>query len=423
MESKAASAPRDADRPLDPNDSDPGATIAAGSAPGSPVVQDTPVAETPSRPRLNTVMAAISRPRPGGEGPAGAPANQPPAQPFQADTHETPGGIADELDEWAVADQPTVALPPGASAPRARPAFLDTDEHTSWPPRSGPGPDAAPETPPAGLGPAASPRGAPVARAPKVTRPIHPDVLGGPRYAAPDGKLMPVTPPNGVPRAVTPDPRLERFQALREQRMAHEQGARTPQDQTPVAEIVRQWWSDLRPGLSRALRYQHDARASGMHPLPAQTPTAVSRLGDVFGRLSASTRELAVRAHAAAAPTLKRLHDQAEQAAQALIDKIEGTPVQQQAPFLGPGRIAVLFRPGVTVGQAQRLLAASQARPLRLIPRKHGFLALVPRGGEADVAARLKKHPYVRDVVYMEYDDPNDSLSVEVPAVMGMQRG
>jgi hypothetical protein len=148
----------------------------------------------------------------------------------------------------------------------------------------------------------------------------------------------------------------------------------------------------------------------------------VSRLGDVFGRVAASTRELAEWAHAAAAPTLKRLHDQAEQAAQALIDKIEGTPVQQQAPFLGPGRIAVLFKPGVTVGQAQRLLAASQARPLRLIPRKHGFLALVPRGAEAEVAGRLKRHPYVRDVVYMEYDDPSESLSVEVPAMAGFQR-
>jgi hypothetical protein len=59
----------------------------------------------------------------------------------------------------------------------------------------------------------------------------------------------------------------------------------------------------------------------------------------------------------------------------------------------------------VTVGQAQRLLAASAARPMRLIPRKHGFLARVQAGREAEVCERLRLHPYVRDVAYLEYNE------------------
>jgi hypothetical protein len=211
---------------------------------------------------------------------------------------------------------------------------------------------------------------------------------------------------------------MERFQELRNTRTSHEQGSRAPGDPSQVAEMVRQWWADLLPGLRTALSYQREARASGMHPLPATAPTTVSRLGDAFGRLAASAREVAGRASAAAAPHLRRLHDQAEQAAQALIDRIEGSPVRQQAPFLGPGRIAVLFRPGVTVGQAQRLLLTAQARPLRLIPRKHGFLALVRPGSEEEIAERLRQHPYVRDVIYIEYDEmdemePEDDNSEE----------
>ena len=201
---------------------------------------------------------------------------------------------------------------------------------------------------------------------------------------------------------------MERFQELRNQRTAHEQGTRAPGDPSQVGELVRQWWADLLPGLRTALSYQREARASGMHPLPATAPTTVSRLGDAFGRLAASAREAAGRASAAAAPHLRRLHDQAEQAAQALIDRIEGSPVRQQAPFLGPGRIAVLFRPGVTVGQAQRLLLTAQARPLRLIPRKHGFLALVRPGSEEEIAERLRQHPYVRDVIYIEYEETDE---------------
>ena len=256
-------------------------------------------------------------------------------------------------------------------------------------------------------------------------RSARPEVLGGPRLASPDGALMPMTPPTGIPLSALANPRMERFQELREQRKAHERGERAPHDSPPVNERVRTWWMDLTPGLQRALKLQHEARESGTHAVPGYVVTVASamlRMTDAFGRLAVSTRELANRAHATAGPALRRVHESAEAYAQALIEKLEGTPVQQQAAFLGPGRLAVLFKSGVTVGQAQRLLQHNEARPLRLIPRKHGFLALVQRGMEAEVADRLKQHPYVRDVIYMEYDDPSQSLSTEVPAIMGARR-
>jgi hypothetical protein len=233
----------------------------------------------------------------------------------------------------------------------------------------------------------------------------------GRRYAAPDGRALPRTPPAGAPRPGLSNPRLSRFQELRRQRAAHEAGQRSEDDQRPVADLVRQWWSDLAPGLSRALDHQHEARASGVHPIPAYEPAATSRLGDAFGRLAASARELTERAQAAAAPTLKRLHNQAEQAAQAIVGRIEGSPTRQQAPLLGPGRIAVFFKQGVTVGQAQRLLAASHARPIRLIPRKHGFLSLVPPGAEAEIGNRLREHPYVRDVAFLDYNEYGETVT------------
>lgn len=159
-----------------------------------------------------------------------------------------------------------------------------------------------------------------------------------------------------------------------------------------------------------ALTYQHEARASGAHPIPAHEPTAATRLGDAFGRLAATARDITERAQAAASPALKRLHNQAEHAAQALVDRIEGPAARQQAPLLGPGRIAIFFRQGVTVGQAQALLSASHARPIRLIPRKHGFLTLVTPGMEAEIGERLREHPYVRDVTYLEYDQYGQTI-------------
>jgi hypothetical protein len=378
---------------------DPGATVAQEAVTPPPGLEGAP----PRRP-TKTTLASIAIPR------------QRPADDVSFPPHDIPESdelgaeIPNEMDEeWSVSDQPTVLIAPRSSpsrqAPKSRPAYLETDQYAAWPPATTPHdgmPSVKPEspTPPA-----------PVTRAPR--RP--PDVLGGARLASPSGKLMPLTPPEGVPRAALPDPRMERFQELRLKRTAHEQGSRVPGDPSQVAELVRQWWADLLPGLRSALSYQREARASGTYPLPATAPTTVSRLGDAFGRLAAGAREAAGRASAAAAPYLRQFHDQAEQVAQALIDRIEGSPVRQQAPFLGPGRIAVLFRPGVTVGQAQRLLLTAQARPLRLIPRKHGFLALVRPGAEEEIAERLRQHPYVRDVIYIEYDQPDGTDETDRP--------
>jgi hypothetical protein len=389
------------DERAQPGASDPGGTDEFVDDPGATMAQEavTPpqgLAATPPRRTTKTTLASIAIPRPHPADDVSVPPRDLP------DTDELGAEIPNEMDEeWAVSDQPTVLIAPrntsSRQAPKSRPAYLDTDQYAAWPPPTTPRdgtPSVRREAPPT----------APIAHGPR--RP--PDALGGARLASPGGKLIPPTPPEGVQRAEMPDPRMERFQELRNTRTAHEQGSRAPGDPSQVAEMVRQWWADLLPGLRTALNYQREARASGAYPLPATTPTTVSRLGDAFGRLAAGAREAAGRASAAAAPHLRRLHDQAEQAAQALIDRIEGSPVRQQAPFLGPGRIAVLFRPGVTVGQAQRLLLTAQARPLRLIPRKHGFLALVRPGSEEEIAERLRQHPYVRDVIYIEYDETDD---------------
>lgn len=356
-----------------------------------------PAVEPPQadRPRHNT-LASITRPR-GSTNPHGAPSPEPDSErPDFADVailDETEGTASDE-NEWALADQPTVSLSPG-SVLGARPQFLETDEHPNWPPRHTPV-----EPLPASL---------PEAAASLHRRAIpRTDRTGLRRYASPTGKPIPDTPPGGIPRSAMPDPRMQRLQELHRRRDEVERGS-DPNVDRHVTERVRQWWSDLRPGLKDALEYQHEARASGVHPIPAYESAPTSRLGDVFGRLTASARGLTGRAQSAAAPALKRLHDQAEQAAQAIVGRFEGDPARQQAPFLGPGRIAVFFRSGVSVGQAQRLLSSNEARPLRIIPRKHGFLAYVLPGTEERISNRLRVHPYVRDVVFMPvnaYGDP-----------------
>jgi hypothetical protein len=276
----------------------------------------------------------------------------------------------------------------------ARPRFLDTGERAVWPPL--PASDAS------------IPGTLPEAAASLHRRAIpRLDRTGQQRFASPNGRPMPGEPPAGIPPSAYQDPRSERLRELHRRRDAKEHGQDDPSEDRQVTERVRQWWSDLRPGLRDALEYQHEARASGVHPIPAYEPASSSRLGDVFGRLTASARGLTERAR----PAFERLHDQAEHAAQAIVGRFEPDPARQQAPFLGPGRIAIFFRSGVSVGQAQRLLSSNEARPLRIIPRKHGFLAYVLPGTEEKVSSRLRIHPYVRDVVFMpinEYGDPDE---------------
>lgn len=370
-------------------------------------VQREAVDPTPTERRHHT-LAAITRPRGSTDPYGGAPPPSVPAAPDAPDAQEMPvadSAIPDETEgagetegEWAIADQPTVSLSPGTVL-STRPQFLDTDEHESWPPRHAselPIPESLPEA-------AASLRKRAIPRT---------DRTGMRRLASPDGRPMPGTPPTGVPLSAYPNPRMERYQELHRRRDAVNSGERDLGDQQ-VTERVRQWWNDLRPGLKQALAYQHEARASGVHTVPAYEQTPTSRLGDVFGRLTASARDLTERAQSAAAPAFKRIHDQAEHAAQAIVNRFDGDTAHQQAPFLGPGRIAVFFRPGVSVGQAQRLLSSNDARPLRVIPRKHGFLAYVLPGSEEYVSTRLRVHPYVRDVLFMAANEYGDTSEVD----------
>ena len=322
---------------------------------------------------------------------------------------EDESGIPDEVNaEWALADQPTIQImPPRTKAPR--PAYLETGEQAVWPPR--PTPPPAPAVRPAEPSSASSDRPSrgpvPIPRPPSFSRPpIRPPTPQG-RIPSPTGRT-----PRGPAAAAYSDPRMRRLMDLRQRREAHAEGQQPVGENPPVAQVVRQWWSDLLPGLSQALDHQHEARASGVHPIPAHEPSPLAGLGDAFGRLAAVVRDLGERAQSAAMPALTRLHDRAEQAAQALVDRIEGPPVRQQAPLLGPGRLAVFFRQGVTVGQAQRVLVSNQVRPMRLIPRRHGFLGMVQPGYEAEVGEQLRQHPYVRDVVYLRYDENGQALAL-----------
>lgn len=418
---------------------DPDATILRpaplADVAGATDEEDEPDALPPPR-RFNTLAGAFNRSRNGNSvplAPSGGNPTPPPPPRVVSPEPEYADEIVDEVeddgeDEWALADQATVvwtpeqiaqmqSVKPGFSgdtgeydaAPAATDDFLrDTGESKSWPPRQG-GAQAEPESDYShhdwrvGLPPRPRPpfplRGA--------SRPV---TLSEQRLAAPDGRVAPPS-PSASQAGAQPNPRMERFQELRRQRF--EQGDDAGAEPKPMGDVVKQWWADLRPTLSSALSYQREARASGMHPIPAYVATPATRLGDAFGRIAASAMELTDRAQHAAAPTIKRIHEGVEQAAQVaqnLISRFEGDNVRQQAPLLGPGRIAVFFRQGVTVGQAQRLLAASAARPMRLIPRKHGFLARVESGKEAEVCERLRQHPYVRDVAYLEFNEYGEPI-------------
>jgi hypothetical protein len=351
------------------------------------------------RPRKTTLAMAITPP----PMPAFPTSAQPPESPAHDPGEYSPdAGPSDEVDEWSIADQPTIYLSPQLlSRPKRRSTNTDLQAQT--------GADTA------------SPRELP--RYPsdyELPKPPLEERL--PRWLASMDDPWPDTtrrsPQAGVPDRrrvppVLPEARIDRLNRLREGRMAHQEGGRGPSDGRPVADIVRQWWRDLRPGLTSALNYQREARASGVHPIPAHEPSQGSKLGDAFGRFAASARGMTGRAQSAVGPQLTRLqalHQQAESAASAFVQKIETPLNRQQAPLLGPGRVAVFFKPGVTVGQAQSLLGASRARPIRLIPRKHGFLALVLPGSEAEISERLREHPYVRDVAYVEYDEYGEPI-------------
>jgi hypothetical protein len=444
-----------------PSESSPNAPASSASMPAASTSGASDSQATPTR-RYPTLAGAFNRPPLTEEPPdleARAPQTQElhiydldleqPTEPtlqypvyaVEAVNLDEPDSVADEVDpdvEWSISDQPTIQLSPeelvalrpsffeSDGQPDQPSAFLNTGElesQPSWPPR----PYAAPSTSdpraqgyvPRGFPPrptppqiqkavlprpqtphSQSPRSQPPFPLPDSTRPApHTD-----RLERPDG--LPVHRPevNGFPSS-DDSARTARLKQLRRERVAHDRGEAATDDVTPVAQQVRQWWSDLRGNVGDALEHQHELRESGTHPLPAYTPTPTRRLGDAFGRLAASARGISERAQHAVGPAFKAIHDRVETTAQGIRDKLEGDNMRQQAPLLGPGRIAIFFRHGVSVGQAQRLLAASSARPMRLIPRKHGILAQVMPGLEPEIGERLRQHPYVDDVLYMQYLD------------------
>lgn len=345
-------------------------------------------------------------------------------------------GVADEVDpdiEWAIADQPTMQLSPEElqalrpsflepepeEEPEQPSAFLNTGElqQPSWPPR----PSAAPMGPtssdprapgyiPRGLPPRPNTRDWRSGLPPRPQPPFPlPDTTARPaprtnRLERPDGQAVHRPDINGFPSS-DDSARTARLKQLRRDRVAHGRGEAATDDVTPVVKQVQQWWGDLRGNVGDALEHQRELRESGTHPLPAYTPTQTRRLGDAFGRLAASARGISERAQHAVGPAFKAIQGRAQGIKDKLEEKLEGDSARQQAPLLGPGRIAIFFRRGVSVGQAQRLLAASSARPMRLIPRKHGILAQVMPGLEPEIGERLRQHPYVDDVLYMEYLD------------------
>ncbi len=366
------------------------------------------------RPRRTTLAMAITQP-PSSATPPPTPDGRSESVESPAPTPALPSSgipdeLVDEIDEWSIADQPTVYLAPRLmSWPRGRTRPSTPPPGTLAPPAAPPTLRSSPPAPPAAPG---------RDRQASVTRRLPPpsssfSSSSGTSSRHPTADTPPPVDRPRPQRAPLRDPHMERFQYLREERIAHRDGLRGPGDGRPIADMVRQWWHDLQPVLNSALNYQREARASGSHPIPAYVPSPGSRLGDAFGRLAASARGMTGRAQSAMAPRITRLqelHAQAESAASALVEKLEFPEARQQAPLLGPGRIAVFFKQGVTIGQAQSLLGASRARPIRLIPRKHGFLTLVAPGTEAEISARLREHPYVRDVAYLEYNEYGEAI-------------
>ncbi|HEY7851129.1 MAG TPA: hypothetical protein VIC27_13750, partial [Ktedonobacterales bacterium] len=252
-----------------PRADDPDATIMraqprrdAPSLDGLDGIDDQPMTEPAPPRRYNTLAGAFNRSRASASDPL-APAPAPsgpltPPAPQMSDDDEY-GDIVDEVDdddEWALADQPTVQWTPQQiqQMQELRPDFLQADEQAPWPPIPDygavePESDTSHHDWRTGLPPRPRPP-FPLYGAPR------PPAGGAYRLAAPDGRVAP-EPPSASTAGAQPDPRMERFQELRQQRFAHGQdGERSNAEAQPVAEAVRQWWHDLRPNVQSALSYQ-----------------------------------------------------------------------------------------------------------------------------------------------------------------------
>lgn len=211
------------------------------------------------------------------------------------------------------------------------------------------------------------------------------------------------------PGAKVEDPDDE-FARLRSQRIQRESATHpTPPEPRPISAIVRQWWRRLQPGLDRVMGRAH---RSGLHALRSTASLTSASLSAVKLRSldddapsvaprSSQARQIGARASTAALPALQQLHSRAERVAQRLVEKIDerlGSSPPMRHVLLGPGRMIVAFAPGVSIRNAQIVIAGVQARPLRRLIGYNAYLVLVPPGRESRYAERLHSYREVTGV-------------------------
>jgi hypothetical protein len=232
----------------------------------------------------------------------------------------------------------------------------------------------------------------------------------------PENPISPPPPPALPHRMPSSDNHAEQFARLHRQRLEREMGAIERTSEEPyITDKLRQWWTDIQPGINRILgRTQrtriHGSRTSGqlpavhIHGFDAISPEPMRRLSD-------AARQIGNQAQTAATPAIKKFHERAERAAQKFVDKIDerlgGSPPLQHV-LVGPGRMIVSFAPNISIRDAQIIIASVQARALRRLVGYNAYLVIVPPGREAHYAERF--HGY-REVTGVHFGPQRPSTS------------
>lgn len=224
-----------------------------------------------------------------------------------------------------------------------------------------------------------------------------------------------------VPGAQVTDPDGD-FARLRSERLSHKL---PPPDNEPheiaLTGKLRQFWHTIKPGLDRVLGRSHRAGVRGYRETNFHTSSSLpavqlrptdSDATPVITRLSQTAKQIGVQAREAALPALVQFHVRAEQAAQRLVDRIDarlGSTPPMQHVLLGPGRMVIAFAPGISIRNAQTIIAATHARALRRVVGYNAYLVLVPPGREARYAERF--HNY-REVTGVHFGPPHQASGV-----------
>lgn len=204
------------------------------------------------------------------------------------------------------------------------------------------------------------------------------------------------------------DPERE-FAQLRGQRLARDSQAHpVVTDPRPLTSQIRRLWDRVQPGLERVMGRAHRSGFYALGASASQTSTnlpAVRLRADddapAIAPRSSAARAIGERASTAAVPALRRLHSRAEEAAQRLVEKIDaslGATPPMKHVLLGPGRMIIAFAPGISIRNAQIVIASVQARPLRRLVGYNAYLVLVPPGRESRYAERLHDYREVTGV-------------------------